>query len=119
MRKYSGIPEIVEEHMTESRSTERWVTVQEIRNRFGLTRVQCTTVSGFLRRLRQGSFVRFPYIVQKIERVPADTQRKMRVRRYLLKLRESVTSRHRRTRLQDTTIREPVPDVPDWNQGAF
>ncbi|HUW85866.1 MAG TPA: hypothetical protein VMV55_03210, partial [Methanoregula sp.] len=88
----------------------------EIRDRFDLTRVQCSTVSGFLRRLQQGTFVKFPYIVQKIERVSAGTPRKMRVSRYLLKLRVCSTTRHRRTRLQNTTIGEPVPGARTGNR---
>ncbi len=101
MRKYSGIPEMVEEYMAESASTERWVTVQELRNHFGLTRNQCTTVSGFLRRLQQGAFVGFPYIVQKIEKVPSGTQKNIRKCRYLLKLRENKTAPNRLARLPE------------------
>ena len=49
MRKYPGIPELLEQYMQEQGADERWVTVQELRDRFGLTRYQCNTVSGFLR----------------------------------------------------------------------
>ena len=68
MRKYPGIPELLEQFMQEQGADERWVTVQELRDRFGLTRYQCNTVSGFLRRLEFGSFGQFPYIVTRIER---------------------------------------------------
>ena len=47
MRKYPGIPELLEVYMQEQGSAERWVTVQELRDRFGLTRYQCNTISGF------------------------------------------------------------------------
>jgi hypothetical protein len=67
MRKYQGIPELLEQFMEDSGSDARRVTVEELRNRFGLTRYQCNTVSGFLRRLEFGAFGRFPYIVVKIE----------------------------------------------------
>jgi len=67
MRKYSGIPELLEQFMTEQGCEERWVTVKELRDRFCLTRYQCNTVSGFLRRLEFTAFGRFPYIVVKIE----------------------------------------------------
>ncbi|MCK9632233.1 MAG: hypothetical protein M0R30_11415 [Methanoregula sp.] len=67
MRKYPGIPELLEQFMEEQGANDRWVTVQELRDRFGLTRYQCNTVSGFLRRLEHGSFGRFPYIVIRIE----------------------------------------------------
>jgi hypothetical protein len=67
MRKYPGMPELLEQFMQEQDAGERWVTVQELRNRFGLTRYQCNTVSGFLRRLHAGAFGRFPYSVARIE----------------------------------------------------
>ncbi|HNX18057.1 MAG TPA: hypothetical protein PKM50_07000 [Methanoregula sp.] len=70
MRRYSGIPELLEQFMEEQNTDERWVTVQELRERFGLTRYQCNTVSGFLRRLEFSSFGRFPYIVTRIEQIP-------------------------------------------------
>ena len=68
MRKYPGIPELLEQFMEEQGADERWVTVKELRDRFHLTRYQCNTVSGFLRRLEFTSFCRFPYIVARIER---------------------------------------------------
>lgn len=67
MRKYNGIPELLEQFMQAQGSCERWVTVQELRDRFGLTRYQCNTVSGFLRRLHAGTFGQCPYIVLRIE----------------------------------------------------
>ncbi|WP_321505085.1 hypothetical protein [uncultured Methanoregula sp.] len=67
MRKYPGIPELLEMYMQEQGTDERWVTVQELRDRFGLTRYQCNTVSGFLRRLEYGPFGQCPYIVVRIE----------------------------------------------------
>jgi hypothetical protein len=70
MRKYPGMPELLEQFMKEQDVDEQWVTVQELRDRFGLTRYQCNTVSGFLRRLEFGSFGQCPYIVARIE--PAD-----------------------------------------------
>jgi len=59
--------------MEEQAAEAQWVTVQELRDRFSLTRYQCNTVSGFLRRLKYSSFVQFPYIVVRIETV--DTAR--------------------------------------------
>ncbi|NMB78576.1 MAG: hypothetical protein GYA23_05720 [Methanomicrobiales archaeon] len=67
MNKYPQIPELLEQFMEEEGATIRWVTVQELRDRFGLTRYQCNTVSGFLRRLEFGTFGQFPYIVSRIE----------------------------------------------------
>jgi len=65
---------------------ERWVTVQELRTRFGLTRYQCNTVSGFLRRLAFGPFGQFPYIVASITREVGSNPSDPRKCRYLLKL---------------------------------
>ena len=88
MRKYAGIPELLEQFMQEQQAEERWITVQELRDRFGLTRYRCNTVSGFLRRLEFGSFGRFPYIVMRIElasgQYPADPPKC----RYLVKRKE-------------------------------
>ena len=87
MRKYNGIPELLDRFMEEQGARERWVTVQELRDCFGLTRYQCNTVSGFLRRLEFGPFGRFPYVVLRIEPVagchPSDPPKC----RYLVKRR--------------------------------
>jgi len=68
-RRYDGIPELLDRFMEEQGADVRWVTVQELRDCFGLTRYQCNTVSGFLRRLEFGPFGRFPYRVLRIEQV--------------------------------------------------
>ncbi len=103
MRKYSGIPEILEEYMAESGSAERWVTVWELRERFGFARQQCTGVARFLRRLHEGAFRQYPFIVLKIERAPASTPRDMRVCRYLIKRREYPSAQQKRTERLETT----------------
>jgi len=88
MRRYDGIPELLDRFMEEQDTRERWVTVQELRDCFGLTRYQCNTVSGFLRRLEFGPFGRFPYRVLRIEQVagchPSDPQKC----RYLVKRKD-------------------------------
>ncbi|MFA6362703.1 hypothetical protein [Methanoregula sp.] len=111
MRKYPGIPELLEAYMKESAADKRWVTVQEIRDRFGLTRYQSVTVSAFLRRLEQGPFVRFPYIVLKIERIPAMPSENIRGDRYLVTLREcgTVHKRGKREPGYSGTAGEIVP----------
>jgi hypothetical protein len=85
MRKYSGMPELLEQFMKEQRTNEQWVTVQELRDRFGLTRYQCNTVSGFLRRLEFRSFGQFPYIVSRIEHTEGVTPSDPPKCRYLVK----------------------------------
>jgi hypothetical protein len=88
MRKYPGIPELLEQFMQEQGAKEQWITVQELRDRFCLTRYQCNTVSGFLRRLEFGTFGRFSYRVIRIEHVkgagPSDPPKC----RYLIKRKD-------------------------------
>jgi hypothetical protein len=68
--------------------------VQALRDRFGLTRYQCNTVSGFLRRLEFGTFGRFPYIMLKIRHTggahPSDPLKC----RYLVKQKTPDTAAH-------------------------
>jgi hypothetical protein len=94
MRKYSGMPELLEQFMEEQDVIERWVTVQELRDRFSLTRYQCNNVSGFLRRLEFGTFGRFPFIVLRIEHGggahPSDPPKC----RYLVKRKNPATAAH-------------------------
>lgn len=91
MKKYPGIPELLEQYMLEQGADEQWVTVQVLRDRFGLTRYQCNTVSGFLRRLEFATFGRFPYIVARIEHTggvhPSDPPKS----RYLVKRKDTAT----------------------------
>ena len=91
MRKYSGIPELLEQYMNEQGANEHWVTVQELRDRFGLTRYQCNTVSGFLRRLEFASFGQFPYVVMKIESLEGIAPSAPPKCRYLVKRKENAT----------------------------
>jgi hypothetical protein len=109
MRKYPDIPELLEAYMEENGADERWITVHELRDRFGLTRYQSNTVSPFLRRLEFGPFSQYPFIVAKIERADGENPSDPKKCRYLLKLRQCTTARQRRTRQQDLTIREPIP----------
>jgi hypothetical protein len=87
MRKYNGIPELLEQYMREEGDGERWVTVQELRDRFGLTRYQGNTVSGFLRRLHAGTFGQCPYIVLRIDQVEGYRPGAPLKYRYLVKRR--------------------------------
>lgn len=87
MRKYSGIPELLEAYMEEHASGERWVTVHELRDHFGLTRYQSNTVSAFLRRLNLGPFGRFPFIVTRITREEGHNPSDPKKCRYLLSQR--------------------------------
>ena len=103
MRKYSGVPELLEAYMVENASDERWITAHELRGRFGLTRYQSNTVSAFLRRLRARPFGRFPYIVVKIEHEAGKNPSDPKKCRYLLALREHAPERQRSDLLPEKT----------------
>jgi hypothetical protein len=103
MRKYSGIPELLEAYMEENAADERWITAHELRDRFGLTRYQSNTVSAFLRRLKIGPFSQYPFIVAKIELEEGEKPSDPKKYRYLLKLRECPPARKRRTVLPEKT----------------
>jgi hypothetical protein len=105
MKKYQGIPELLEEYMEENAAEERWITAHELRDHFGLTRYQSNTVSAFLRRLEVGPFRQYPFIVAKIAQQEGENPSDPKKSRYLLKLRKSNTARQKRTRLQDVTPR--------------
>ena len=92
MKKYSGIPELLEQYMVENGTDERWVTVHELRERFGLTRYQYNTISGFLRRLEFSSFGQCPYIVLRIEKVERTSPSDPPKCRYLVKRKNMSTA---------------------------
>lgn len=92
MRRYPGIPELVEAEMKECGSDEKWITPHEIRNRYGLTRYQSNTVSAFLRRLASGPFGTFPFVVMKIEMEKTENPSDPKKYRYLLKRRHVSSS---------------------------
>jgi hypothetical protein len=85
MKKYSRIPELLEQYMMEKGPDERWITVQELRERFDLTCYQYNTISGFLRRLEFGSFGQCPYIVLRIEKAERTSPSDPPKCRYLVK----------------------------------
>jgi len=105
MKKYQGIPELLEKYMEENAAEERWITAHELRDRFGLTRYQSNTVSAFLRRLEVGPFRQYPFIVTKIAQEGGENPSDPKKCRYLLKLRKCNSARQKRTRLQDMTPR--------------
>lgn len=78
--------------MQEQGADERWVTVQELRDRFGLTRYKGNTVSGFLRRLEFGPFGQFPYIVTRIEQMEGNHLSDPPKCRYLVKRKDISTA---------------------------
>lgn len=77
--------------MQEQGADERWVIVQKLRDRFGLTRYQGNTVSGFLCRLESGPFGQFPFIVASITIEDGENPSDPKKCRYLLKLRVTLS----------------------------
>ena len=90
MAKYQGIPEMLEHYMAESGDTERWVTVGQLRRQYGFPQNRCTSVSRFLRRLHEGTYRKFPYIVKAIRRDPHCKPQEIGVLRYLIIKRQSI-----------------------------
>jgi hypothetical protein len=103
MRKYHGIPELLEAYMEENAADERWITAHELRDHFNLTRYQSNTVSAFLRRLKVGPFSQYPFIVTKIALEAGEKPSDPKKYRYLLKLRECSPARQRRIVLPEKT----------------
>jgi hypothetical protein len=91
MKKYQGIPELLEAYMEENGANEQWITAHELRDRYGLTRYQSNTVSAFLRRLEVGPFRQYPFIVTKIAREEGKNPSDPKKCRYLLKVRDCPT----------------------------
>ena len=116
MKKYQGIPELLEAYMKENAVDEIWITAHELRDHFGLTRYQSNTVSAFLRRLEFGPFRQYPFIVAKIEQKGGKNPSEPKKCRYLLQLRVGASAPHRQPWLQDLTTREPVPASGDGNR---
>lgn len=98
MRTYPGIPELLETHREENATDERWVTVQELRDRFRLTRSLCNTISAFLRRLKAGPVARFPFIVGSIVREEPEYPFDPGTCRYLVTLRKGSVVKQNQTR---------------------
>ncbi|WP_292368250.1 hypothetical protein [Methanoregula sp. UBA64] len=84
MAKYAAVPDLVARFMEESGEPEQWVTVREIRERYGLPRYQSGTIAGFLHRLEFSSYGEFPYIVKKVEMLEREGRSSPLRYRYLL-----------------------------------
>ena len=79
------VPELLEQFMEACGTTERWVTVSEIRNYYGLDESASPAISGFLHRISCGSFASFPYRVGRIEKTTIDAGPHPRtIRKYLV-----------------------------------
>jgi hypothetical protein len=93
--------------MKENGTDERWITVNELRDRFGLTRYQCNTVSGFLRRLAAGLFGKCPFIIEKIGRSEGKNPSDPKKCRYFVKRKCGLPSKVNPETLERTTGCQP------------
>lgn len=85
MARNCTIPELLERFMEESGQTRRWVTVSEIRSYFDLDESSSPAISGFLQQNYSGTFLSFPYRVERIENVTVCARPHPRIiRKYLV-----------------------------------
>lgn len=85
MASDADVPELLERFMDDSGETRRWVTVHEIRTYFNLDERVSSAISGFLQRNYSGTYLSFPYRVERIERVTLDVRPHPRIiKKYLI-----------------------------------
>lgn len=68
MTHHPEFPELLEQYMESTGSAECWVTVRELRMRFGLDESAGPAFSGFLHKLHHGSFFSCRYKVARMEK---------------------------------------------------
>ena len=66
---YDCIPDLLEQYMMETGTSEQWITVRKFRQYFQLSDDCSHSVSGFLYKIYKQPFSQFPYVVARIERV--------------------------------------------------
>lgn len=87
MARNREVPELLEKFMDECGTSERWITVAEFRTYFALDEQYSSAISGFFRRIHQGSFFSCPYRVERIEKTSIETPQRRTIKRYLIKRR--------------------------------
>jgi len=87
MPRNNNVPELVETFMDECGATERWITVNEIREYFDLDILYGPAISGFLRKIHRGTFFSCPYRVERVERFVVDKPHQRTIKRYLVRRR--------------------------------
>jgi hypothetical protein len=91
MARNGNIPDLLEQFMEESGAKERWVTVNELRTYFHLDGTTAPAISGFLQRIYTGTFLSFPYRVERIERITLNTKPHPRIiKKYFIAKRPAV-----------------------------
>ena len=84
MARNREVPELLEKFMAECGTSERWITVAEFRTYFALDEQYSSAISGFFRRIHQGSFFSCPYRVERIEKTSIETPQRRTIKRYLI-----------------------------------
>lgn len=85
MVRNADVPELLERFMEESGESRRWVTVHEIRAHFCLNMSASSAISGFLQRIYSGTYLSFPYRVERIEWILVDARPHPRtIKKYLI-----------------------------------
>ena len=69
LTNYDCIPDLLEQYMMETGTSEQWITVRKFRQYFQLSDDCSHSVSGFLYKIYKQPFSQFPYVVARIERV--------------------------------------------------
>ena len=87
MNRSEDISGLIEQFLWELDGDHHWITVREIRGRFGLTRNQAKNISVFLKRLSYKPFCDYPFIVCRIERVRGQSRSETTTLRYLVRRR--------------------------------
>ena len=90
---HSDAPTILEKFMEDCGETQCWVTVNELRTYFDLDEFSSPAISGFLQRIYCGPFFRFPYRVERIEKVTLPKPHPRIVKKYLVKRRPQARKR--------------------------
>ena len=89
MERTHEIPELLDAFMTASGTSERWITVYELRMYFHLDESCATAISGYLRRIYRNSMGKNRYSVERIEKIPVRIPQRRMMTRYLVKKRPS------------------------------
>jgi len=98
MTHHPEVPDLLEQYMEDSGSTECWVTVRELRYYFQLDESAGPALSGFLQKIHHGSFLTCRYKVARMEKFRDSTPPYRIIKKYLIQERPV-----------QKVIRSPIP----------
>jgi len=87
MSFHSEVPELLEVFMDSMEEKERWVTVRELREFFGLDISTGQAFAGFLQKIYQGPFFSCRFKVVRIEKFQDTSPPYRIIRKYLVQVR--------------------------------